>query len=251
MKKIIIIPARLHSTRLPQKVLLDLGGKPVIQRVYERCLQARDIEAVYIATDSQEVYDVCRVFTEHIVMTASHHMSGTDRVAEAIAHIPCDIVINIQGDEPFVDPRLIEKLAEAFSDEDTQMVSAMHRIRECKELHSQNVVKVVTDSQQRALYFSRSVIPFYRDRAELLHGCEGRIPEDLVFYRHLGVYAYRRAFLLSYGALPQSALEKAEKLEQLMVLESGYQITMVETDQGSIGIDTQEDYNKAKEYIHG
>jgi 3-deoxy-manno-octulosonate cytidylyltransferase (CMP-KDO synthetase) len=160
MKKVIVIPARLDSSRLPKKVLLDLKGKTVIQRVYEQCLKVKNIDGVYIATDSSEIEEVCRSFTNHIILTKSTHQSGTDRIGEAVAGIDCDVVVNVQGDEPFIDPNLIEELVHSFDDDQVSMASAMSKIENIKDLQDPNVVKVVVDTQNNAIYFSRAPILF-------------------------------------------------------------------------------------------
>jgi 3-deoxy-manno-octulosonate cytidylyltransferase (CMP-KDO synthetase) len=245
MKKIVVIPARLNSTRLPNKVLLDLNGKSVVQRVYEQCKKAQSIDEVYIATDSQKVKEVCSSFTNNIILTDEKHQSGTDRIAEAISDIDCDIIINVQGDEPFIEPSLIDKLANSFKNSDTIMSSAMHKIQKVEELKSPNVVKVTIDKNSNALYFSRSIIPHHRDEWETLLNHHIDIPVPLKFYRHLGIYGYTKDFLIKYSQMEQSYLERLEKLEQLRVLENGYKIKMIETNYNSIGIDTQEDYKMA------
>ena len=167
MKKVIIIPARLDSSRLPKKVLLDLKGKTVIQRVYEQCLKVKNVDEVYVATDSLEIKEVCETFTNQVIITKSTHQSGTDRIGEAISDIACDIVINVQGDEPFIEPSLIEALVNSFSNSDISMSSAMSKINNIKDLQNTNVVKVVTDLHNNALFFSRSLIPFPRDVKEI------------------------------------------------------------------------------------
>lgn len=237
MKKIVVIPARLNSSRLPRKVLLDLHGKTVVQRVYERCIQAKNIDEVYIATDSLEVKESCELFTKNIIMTSEAHESGTDRIAEAVENIDCDVIINVQGDEPFID---IE-LANSFNDE-TKMVSAMHKIKFVEDLKNPNVV----DKNLNALYFSRSIIPHHRDDWDALLNHHVTILEPLRFYRHLGVYGYTKEFIKTYSNMEVSYLERLEKLEQLRVLENGYKIKMIETDYNSIGI---EDYEKALELL--
>lgn len=249
MKKIVVIPARLNSTRLPNKVLLDLKGKSVVQRVYEQCLKAQSIDAVYIATDSIKVYDNCLKFTDNVIMTKDTHKSGTDRIAEAVECIQCDIIINVQGDEPFIEPELIDNIANSFKN-DVSMVSAMHKIDKVEDLKKHNVVKVTIDNQNHALYFSRSVIPYSRDKLESVLNYNDIIPEDLKFYRHLGIYGYTKKFLLKFSNMEQTYLERIEKLEQLRVLENGYKIKMIETDYNSIGIDTKEDYEKALELVN-
>lgn len=249
VKKIVVIPARLNSSRLPNKVLLDLHGKTVVQRVYERCKKAKNIDEVYIATDSVEVKVSCQNFTQNIIMTKDTHESGTDRIAESVEDIECDVVINVQGDEPFIDPNLIDELANSFENSDTQMASAMHKIRYVDELKNHNVVKVTVDKNSEALYFSRSIIPHHRDDWESLLCHHETIPEPLRFFRHLGIYGYTKEFLVEYSKMEPTYLERLEKLEQLRVLENGYKIKMIETNYNSIGIDTQEDYKKVLELL--
>ena len=243
MKKVIIIPARLDSSRLPKKVLLDLKGKTVIQRVYEQCLKVKNVDGVYIATDSIEIKEVCETFTDKVVITKSTHQSGTDRIGEAVSAIDCDIVINVQGDEPFIEPSLIEALVNSFSNSDISMSSAMSKINNIKDLQNTNVVKVVTDLYNNALFFSRSLIPFPRDVKEISTAKE--VLGKGQFYRHIGIYGYRKDFLLKFVNMEQSYLEKVEKLEQLRALENGFKIKMIEANSSLIGIDTREDYEEA------
>ena len=243
MKKVIVIPARLDSSRLPKKVLLDLKGKTVLQRVYEQCLKVKNIDEVYIATDSLEIKEVCETFTNQVIITKSNHQSGTDRIGEAISSIDCDIVINVQGDEPFIEPSLIEALVNSFSNSEITMSSAMSKINNVKDLQNSNVVKVVVDSQNNALFFSRSMLPFPRDVKEISSSNE--VLEKYQFFRHIGIYGYRKEFLLHYVNMEQSSLEKIEKLEQLRALENGFKIKMIETDSSLMGIDTREDYEEA------
>jgi|TARA_B110000879_G_C11058842_1_gene465912 3-deoxy-manno-octulosonate cytidylyltransferase (CMP-KDO synthetase) len=243
MKKVIVIPARIDSSRLPKKVLLDLKGRTVIQRVYEQCLKVANIDAVYIATDSNEIKEVCNSFTDDVIITKSTHQSGTDRIGEAVALIDCDIVINVQGDEPFIDPTLIEELVNSFENSEISMSSAMSKIDDVNDLQNSNVVKVTVDNQNNALYFSRSLIPFPRDHKELL--ISNKELEKFPVYRHIGIYGYRKEFLLDYIKMNQSYLEKVEKLEQLRALENGFKIKMIEAKHSLSGIDTQEDYEEA------
>ena len=226
MKKVIIIPARLDSSRLPKKVLLDLKGKTVIQRVYEQCLKVKNVDGVYIATDSIEIKEVCETFTNKVVITKSTHQSGTDRIGQAVSAIACDIVINVQGDEPFIEPSLIEALVNSFSNSEISMASAMSKINNVKDLHNSNVVKVVTDFHNNALFFSRSLLPFPRDVKEI--STSNKVLEKCHFYRHIGIYGYRKDFLLKFVNMEQSYLEKVEKLEQLRALENGFKIKMIE-----------------------
>ena len=247
MKKVIIIPARLDSSRLPKKVLLDLKGKTVIQRVYEQCLKVKNVDGVYIATDSIEIKEVCETFTDKVIITKSTHQSGTDRIGEAVSAIDCDVVINVQGDEPFIEPSLIEALVNSFSNSDISMSSAMSKINNIKDLQNTNVVKVVTDLHNNALFFSRSLIPFPRDVKEISTAKE--VLEKGQFYRHIGIYGYRKDFLLKFVNMEQSYLEKVEKLEQLRALENGFKIKMIEANSSLIGIDTREDYEEALKKI--
>ena len=243
MKKVIIIPARLDSSRLPKKVLLDLKGKTVIQRVYEQCLKVKNVDGVYVATDSIEIKEVCETFTNNVIITKSTHKSGTDRIGEAVSAIDCDIVINVQGDEPFIEPSLIEALVNSFLNSEISMSSAMSKINNVKDLQNTNVVKVVTDLHNNALFFSRSLIPFPRDVKEI--SIANEVIEESQFFRHIGIYGYRKDFLLHFVNLEQSYLEKVEKLEQLRALENGFKIKMIEANSSLIGIDTQEDYEEA------
>ena len=243
MKKVIIIPARLDSSRLPKKVLLDLKGKTVLQRVYEQCLKVKNVDEVYIATDSLEIKEVCETFTNKVIITKSTHQSGTDRIGEAISSIDCDIVINVQGDEPFIEPSLIEALVNSFSNSEISMASAMSKINNVKDLQNPNVVKVVTDLHNNALFFSRSLLPFPRDIKEI--SIANEVLEKYQFFRHIGIYGYRKDFLLKFVNMEQSYLEKVEKLEQLRALENGFKIKMIEAESSLIGIDTQEDYEEA------
>jgi 3-deoxy-manno-octulosonate cytidylyltransferase (CMP-KDO synthetase) len=243
MKKVIIIPARLDSSRLPKKVLLDLKGKTVLQRVYEQCLKVKNVDGVYVATDSIEIKEVCETFTNNVIITKSTHKSGTDRIGEAVSAIDCDIVINVQGDEPFIEPSLIEALVNSFVNSEISMSSAMSKISNVKDLQNTNVVKVVTDLHNNALFFSRSLIPFPRDVKEISIAKE--VIEESQFFRHIGIYGYRKDFLLHFVNLEQSYLEKVEKLEQLRALENGFKIKMIEASSSLIGIDTQEDYEEA------
>ena len=246
MKSVVIIPARLGSSRLPGKVLLDICGKPMVQHVYEAARLATNIAEVYIATDSEEVEETCRVFTSNVIMTSAQHESGTDRIAEAVANIGCDNVINVQGDEPLIDPELIGELATMLTSTNTTMVSAMHRIETVEELKSPNAVKVTVDNHANALYFSRSIIPHHRDNWEALLSRHKSIPEPLRFFKHIGIYGYTKEFLLKYSHMEQSYLEKLERLEQLRVLENGYKIKMVETTYIPVGVDVQADLERVR-----
>lgn len=237
MKAIIVIPARLKSTRLPNKVLLDLGGKPVIQRVYESCLKATLHQEVWIAADDQQVYDVCMQFTDHVIMTSPDHPSGTDRIAEVAQRINCDLVVNVQGDEPFFDASIIDRLITALTESDAAMASVCALVDTLDALHNPNLVKVVTDANGHAVYFSRYPIPYSRDI--ILESPAG-------YKKHMGVYAYRADFLPKFVQLPVSFLEGSEKLEQLRAIENGYKIKMIEVTGFEKGIDTPEDLEHAR-----
>ncbi|OOQ58141.1 3-deoxy-manno-octulosonate cytidylyltransferase [Mucilaginibacter pedocola] len=240
MKTIIVIPARLRSTRLPEKVLLDLGGKPVIQCVYEACIKATLHQEVWIAADSEVVFNLCKTFTPNVLMTAETHPSGTDRIAEVAAKIPCDLVVNVQGDEPFFDAGIIDKLISAMRESDAAMASVCAPIATLDELHNPNLVKVVTDVNDNAIYFSRFPVPYSRD--VVLESAEG-------YKKHMGVYAYRADFLSKFVQLPVSFLERSEKLEQLRAIENGYKIKMIEVAGFEKGIDTPEDLEHARKKL--
>ena len=232
-----IIPARYASTRLPGKPLLDIAGKPMIQRVVERVRQARRPSRVIVATDDQRIAEVVRSFGGEAQMTSAAHPTGTDRLAEVAATLPdMDLILNIQGDEPLIPPSAIDELAGAFDGApELQMGTLMTPLTE-SEYDNPAAVKVVTSLDGHALYFSRSLIPYPRNR-----GPEWRC------FKHLGVYAYRRDFLLRFAALPPSPLEVTESLEQLRALENGYRIRVIETPFRSIGVDTPADLEEVRE----
>jgi 3-deoxy-manno-octulosonate cytidylyltransferase (CMP-KDO synthetase) len=224
-----VIPARFASVRFPGKALATLAGKPIIQHVYERSVQARYLTDVIIATDDERIYDAGRSFGARVKMTRSDHASGTDRVAEAASSDMASIVVNIQGDEPLIDPAAIDAAVLALIDNpDVPMATLKKRIENDDEIPNPNVVKVVTDREGNALYFSRWPLPFDRG-------------ESAVRYKHIGLYVYRRDFLLGYSQLPVGPLEQAERLEQLRALENGYRIRVMETEYESLGVDTPED----------
>lgn len=237
-----IIPARWGSTRFPGKSLAILGGKPVIRRVYERAVAARRLDVVMVATDDARIREAVEQFGGRCVMTRSDHPSGTDRAAEAAAGSDADIVINIQGDEPFIESSLIDELAEAMAaGAGWDMGTAAVPIDNERDLNDPSVVKVVWGDDHRAIYFSRSVIPFDRDRE---YGVGSRL-----YWRHVGIYAYRKAFLARLVATPPCTLEKVEKLEQLRALHLGAGIKVIETKSVGIGIDTPADLVRAEELM--
>ena len=239
-----IIPARYASTRFPGKPLAVLGGKTVIQRVYEQVNSILD--EVYVATDDKRIYDCVTGFGGRAVMTREDHKSGTDRIEEAVEKIQssADVIINVQGDEPFIQPSQIKTLMELFDTPDTQIGTLGKPFESIEAIENPNSPKIVTDNRGFALYFSRSVIPYIRgkERSEWF----GEYP----FLKHLGIYAYRREVLKEVTLLPQSSLEKAESLEQLRWLQNGYRIRVGLTDVETVGIDTPEDLKRAEEFLN-
>lgn len=237
MKIAAVIPARLNATRLPRKLLADLCGKPVLLRTYEAAIATGLFPEVIIATDSEEIREIMEAAGATVVMSRKVHESGSDRIAEAVADKEIDVIVNIQGDEPFVNAELLEALIGVFQNpyEDVQVASVMREISDAALITDPNVVKVVTDLKSNALYFSRHSIPFKRDPIN-----------ETPVYQHIGVYAFRKNALISFTAWPQSPLEIAEKLEQLRYLEHGIRIKMVMTDVVGISIDVQEDLERAR-----
>ncbi|MBR6264701.1 MAG: 3-deoxy-manno-octulosonate cytidylyltransferase [Prevotella sp.] len=238
-----IIPARYSSTRFPGKPLAMLGGKPVIQHVYEKVSSVMD--AVYVATDDQRICDVVTGFGGRVIMTSPDHKSGTDRIAEAWRKInsDADVVINVQGDEPFVQPSQITSLSSCFEDSSTEIATLGKPFNSIEEVENPNSPKIVVDKRGFAMYFSRSVIPFVRgkEREKWL--------ESYPFLKHLGIYAYRGSILEQLTQLPQSPLEIAESLEQLRWLENGFRIRVGITNIETVGIDTPEDLLRAEDFL--
>ena len=237
MKVLCVIPARYASTRLPGKPLADICGKPMICRVYDRAKFAKRVEKTVVATDDERVKRAVEEDGGEAVMTRKDHNSGTDRLAEAVAGYPdMDLVINGQGDEPLIEPKVIDRLAAAFDDdEDLMMATVKARMDDEEDMRNPNNVKVVTDKDGYALYFSRSLMPYPREDT------------DCPVYKHIGIYAYRRDFLLKYAKMPQTMLEKTESLEQLRVLENGFRIKVIESDANFVGVDTAEDLSRVNE----
>ncbi len=235
-----VIPARYGSSRFPGKILANICGKPMIQRVFEQCAKSELIDRLIVAVDDQRVFDCVREFGGEAVMTRTDHKSGTDRLAEAVEKIDADIIVNIQGDQPLFDPVMIdEAVLPILSNPAIQMSTLKIKIGE-EDYNDPAVVKVVVDENDFALYFSRSLIPFSRDR----------ITVDV--YEHVGLYVYRKDFLLEISKIPQTVLEKTEMLEQLRVLEKGYRIKVVETTSdriSGISVDTPEDLVKVEKII--
>jgi len=236
MKTVVVIPARLESTRLPNKVILDIGGKPLIQRVFEQVKKSKKVSDIFIATDSEKIIKLVESFGGKAILTSSKHQSGTDRIAEAVQNLETDFIINVQGDEPLISPNLIDSLISVLeNDDEVSFVSAMRKIDNLEDLDNPNCVKVITDFSQNAIYFSRSKIPFSRDN------------DFQNYFQHIGIYGYKKDFLLKYSQLPQTVLEQTEKLEQLRAIENGFKIRMVETEYKSIGVDTLADLEKVRQ----
>ena len=231
MKVLCVIPARYASTRLPGKPLALIAGKPMIQHVYERACHAVMPQEVVVATDSKIVADAVKEFGGKVMMTSPDHPSGTDRLAQvALSYPDIDVIVNVQGDEPMIPPEVIDRLSQAFADDKDLKMATLKTLMGEEDYNNPNAVKVVTDQNGYALYFSRSLLPYPRNRKA-----------DFKVYKHVGIYAYRRSFLLSYAAYEPTPLEQIEGLEQLRVLENGQRIKVLESKFQGIGIDTQED----------
>lgn len=233
-----VIPARYASTRFPAKLVQDLGGKPVVVQTYLATVATQLFDEVLVATDHDIIYDLLKQYKVNVVMSSIHHESGSDRIAEVIAEVDCDVVVNVQGDEPFVSRENLESLINIFKNDEQNKVdlaSLMFEIKDVDAVQNPNNVKVVVDQNMRALYFSRSPIPFARDG-------KSYVP----YYQHIGVYAYRKQALLDFTKWKMKGLEATEKLEQLRYLEYGKTIQMIETQHVGIGIDTKEDLDKAR-----
>ncbi|MPS71723.1 MAG: 3-deoxy-manno-octulosonate cytidylyltransferase [Chryseobacterium sp.] len=237
MKVIAVIPARYNSTRFPGKMMEILGDRTIITTTYQNVVDTGLFDEVFVATDSEIIFDEISRSGGKAVMTGEHE-TGSDRIAEAVQNINCDIVINVQGDEPFLKKEPLKQLIDVFSNDDKKEVSLASlkiQLKESEEIQNPNNVKVITDNNGFALYFSRSVIPFHRE-----------ISYNVKYYKHIGVYAFRKEALIKFSSLEMTPLEISEKLEQLRYLENGMKIKMVETDFVGIGIDTPEDLEKAK-----
>ena len=240
MKTIGIIPARFASTRFPAKVLANIDGKPLIWHVWQKAIQCRELDEVLIACDHEDVFKAAQGFKAKVVLTDPDHPSGSDRIAEAVKGLDVDIIINIQGDEPFIDSRTIDTLAVLLKqDKKILMGTVIKPITDELELVNPNVVKCVVDTDGNALYFSRAPIPYHRDG----------IPSGTIAFKHLGLYAYRKDFLMEFKDWPKGILESIEKLEQLRALERGVKIKTTVTNYESIAVDTPEDLEKAQAWF--
>lgn len=252
---IAVIPARLFSTRLPNKLLLPLNEKPLILHTLEQAKKAKNISRVIVATDSEEILRVVVESGNEAVLTSENHQSGSDRIAEVAENLPENsIIVNVQGDEPLIPPATIESAVEAIlQDETIDIATTCEPIHEISDVLSSDVVKVVTDKQDFALYFSRSPIPFPREAVKKYGSLQNALREekDLIklYRKHTGLYVYRREFLLKYTKEKQTNLEKTELLEQLRALENGARIKVVEVSESSIGVDTAEDFERVKKIL--
>jgi len=238
MKIIGIIPARYRSTRLPGKPLINIYGKPIIQRVYENASKSKLLNQVIVATDDKRIFDCVKRFCGDVMRTSTKHKSGTDRTAEAIRNLNCDIVVNIQGDEPLIDAANIDKAIRPLLKDKKIQVSTL-AIKIHGDCNDSNTVKVVFDKHYNALYFSRAPIPYYRDKDSKNKAC----------YKHIGLYVYRKKFLTEFARMKPTALETAEKLEQLRILEAGEKIRVVITKTDSVSVDTIDDLKKVEKRI--
>jgi len=237
MRTIAMIPARLASTRLPEKLIRDLGGKPVIVRTYEAVVNSGLFDAVYVVTDSKKIETLLKAIGAEVRFSTTSHATGSDRLAEAAASIEADVIINVQGDEPFIDTDSLKRLIQIFATDhkgEVDLASLMTPLRDEKEIVNPNVVKVITDLKGRALYFSRAALPFRRDTEVAV-----------TYFKHKGVYAFRKKALVEFANLPIGPLEKAESIEAIRFLEHQRVLQMVETPNDSIGIDTEEDLLQA------
>jgi 3-deoxy-manno-octulosonate cytidylyltransferase (CMP-KDO synthetase) len=248
VKVVGIVPARYASTRFPGKSLALIAGKPLIQHVVERCQKAKSLNEVVVATDDSRIVDVAKKFCR-VEMTRADHASGTDRIAEAVARCQCDAVVNVQGDEPLIDPAVIDAVAGALAQ--NEMSTAATLVNNPAEYDNPNVVKVVVNTAGRALYFSRRTIPYLREAASP-EGVRGQLAA-FPFLKHLGIYGYRRKTLFRLVNFPVSPLEDAEKLEQLRALENGIPIAVVKVEYDSVGVDTPEDVKRVETILrnHG
>lgn len=232
-KVIVVIPSRYGSTRLPGKPLVQLAGKPMVQHVYERAKQAQTVHRVIVATDDERIVEAVKAFGGEVKMTRTDHRTGTERIAEVAAHEPGDVFVNVQGDEPLIDPVAIDTAVGALLEEpQAQIATVATPIRHAGDIMDPNVVKTVLDFDGNALYFSRAPIPWIRDTQQKLH---------VKYWKHLGLYVFQREALLEYTTLPQGELERIEQLEQLRWLENGWKIRVAEVAHDAVSVDVPED----------
>jgi len=241
MKVAAVIPARYHSTRLPGKPLADIAGEPMIRWVYERARSARLVNELWVATDDERIYKAVKSFGGNCQITSPKHLSGTDRIAEIAKGMDWDLVVNVQGDEPLIDPAMVDAVIISLQEDSSIGMSTLKRkITAVNELFDPNVVKVVTDKNEYALYFSRSPIPYFRDAWKSIKSIEA-VPLPFSAFKHVGLYAYKREFLLHLTGLKPTPLEKIERLEQLRALENGFKIKVKTTEKDSLSVDSPAD----------
>lgn len=240
MKTIAMIPARIDSVRLPGKLMMDLGGMPIILRTYKNALNTKLFEKVYVVTDSEIIYDLIKDNGGDVFMSSIQHTCGSDRIAEFVPKIEADLIINIQGDEPFIDKGSLQKLIKVFYNDNLKKIDLGSLMQSIKrdEINDPNNVKVVVDNENFAIYFSRSIIPFNRSK------------NNIEYFKHIGVYAFRKQSLIDFYNSEPTPLEKSEKLEQLRYIEKGKKIKMVYTDYKGIGIDVMDDLINARKIIN-
>src|SRR5579863_1569442 len=238
---VVVIPARFGSTRLPGKPLVSLGGKPMVQRVYERAKRAQTVHRVIVATDDQRIMDAVKGFGGEARMTRSDHRTGTERIAEVAAHEGGEVFVNVQGDEPLIDPEAIDTAIGALLEEPAaQIATVATPIRNLSDVMDPNVVKTVLDFDNNALYFSRAPIPWARDTGQKVH---------VNYWKHLGLYVFQRDALLEYPTLPQGELEKIEQLEQLRWMENGWKIRVAEVAHDAVSVDVPEDVTRVEKLL--
>ena len=236
-----VIPARYSSTRFEGKVLADLQGKPMLQHVWERAREARLLDDLIIACDDERIAEAAKGFGARVALTSKGHLSGTDRICEIINPLEVKVVVNIQGDEPLIHPTMIDGVARALlEDSGIQVATVMKAIDDPQVYNDPNVVKVVIDKNNFAIYFSRSAIPFHAENSEI------KLP---VYFKHIGLYGYTKDFLFIYKNMPASYLEKVERLEQLRILEEGFRIKVIETKYDTIGVDTPQDLERVRDFL--
>lgn len=238
-KTVIVIPARYGSSRLPGKPLMDISGKPMIQHVYERAIEVQNVDKVVVATDDERIQKVVECFGGDCVMTSTEHESGTDRLVEVMEKLPADIYINLQGDEPLVRSASVQKLVDGMQEDAKTSIGTLCHEIDLEDALEPNTVKVVLDNDGFALYFSRSPIPFPRDK------------QEAKYLKHIGVYGYRQDVLEKYSSLPRPMTEKAEKLEQLRLMAAGYSIKVFPVDAAGPGVDTPECLEKVRSMMQG
>ncbi len=237
MRSVALIPARMGATRFPAKLVADLCGKPLIARTYLSTVETGVFDEVMVVTDHDDIAQIIEREGGKVFMSRQEHQSGSDRIAEAVKNMDAEVVVNVQGDEPFQDRKSLQDLVEVFKDGQVEVASMMSRIADASQVDNPNVVKVVVDKQGFALYFSRSPLPYKRN------------PEvEIPVYKHIGIYAYRRQTLLRFTRLEKSRLEMVEMLEQLRLLENGIRIKMIESNHQAVAVDTKQDLEKAIAY---